>query len=132
MYVQVGDFCIRREPTTVPLTQFHVTWFFPSPKMRVRLGPSVDINFKQLTNSELIIYRNIIPLILFQVCELQDAVSIPKLVTPYLRNLQFGNSNLLLYTVVFHAVQLNDIDDFIYLSDLELLVCSWYVSSCLR
>ena len=73
-----------------------------------------------------------VPLILFQVCELQDEVSITNLVTPHLRNLQFGNSNLLLYTVVFHAVQLNDIDDFIYLSDLELLVCSWYVSSCLR
>ena len=40
MYVQMGDFRVSRGFTTVPLT-FHVTRFFPSPKIRVRRRPSV-------------------------------------------------------------------------------------------
>jgi hypothetical protein len=43
MYTQVGDFCVNRGPSTVPLIQIlRKCGFLPSPKIRVRQGSSVD------------------------------------------------------------------------------------------
>ena len=44
MYVKVGELALVEDHSTVPLTRVSCNTFFPSPKMRVRRGPSVFPN----------------------------------------------------------------------------------------